>query len=62
MFKIFSSHNKSNLCAGMFVILEILFLINSIELFFENDNIDTQTAMHVFINSKNRNYNKLNII
>ena len=32
------------------------------KIYFENDNIDTQTAMHVFINSKNRNYNKLNII
>ena len=32
------------------------------KIYFENDNIDTQTVMHIFINSKNRNYNKLNII
>jgi hypothetical protein len=32
------------------------------KIYFENTNIDTQTVMHVFINSKNRNYNKLNII
>jgi hypothetical protein len=32
------------------------------KIYFKNNNIDDQTVMHIFINSKNRNYNKLNII